>query len=116
MGTRETKEIDPQNGVETYEFDPCMEHKARETIRDVEIVILAFLFLWAAYLSHKWFTNKKKNKTENQNGPEMTTEPHNTQDPAITSTMAGGKARHEKNDETTTCYTFDRDFENYWSH
>ena len=116
MGTRETKEIDPQNGVETYEFDPCMEHKARDTIRDVEIVSLAILFLWAAYLSHKWFTSYKKNKTENQKRKEMTTEPHNTQDPAITSTMAGGKARHEKNDETTTCYTFDRDFENYWSH
>ena len=116
MGTRATKELDPQNGVETNEFDPCLEHEARETIRDVEIVSLAILFLWAAYLSHRWFTNKKKNKTENQRGPDRTIESHNIQDPTINSTVDGEHARHDKNDEPTTCYTFEREFENYWNH
>ena len=116
MGTRASKELDPNNGKETNEFDPCLEHEARETIRDVEIVSLAILFLWAAYLSHRWFTNKKTNKTENQRGPDKNIESHNIQDPTINSTVDGEHARHDKNDEPTTCYTFEREFENYWNH
>ena len=116
MGTRASKELDPNNGKETDEFDPCLGHETGETIRDVEIVSLAILFLWVAYLSHRWFTNKKTNKTENHRGPDKNIESHNIQDPTINSTVDGEHARHDKNDEPTTCYTFEREFENYWNH
>ena len=116
MGTRASKELDPNNGKETDEIDPGLGHETGETIRDVEIVSLAILFLWVVYLSHKWFTNKKKNKTENQKESDKNNESHNIQDPTINSTVDGEHARHGKNDEPTTCYTFEREFENYWKH
>ena len=96
MGKRASKELDPNNGHETNEFDPCIGHETGETIRDVEIVSLANLFLWVAYCSHRWFTNRETNKTANQREQmDKSTrsakdiESHNIQDSSISSTVDG---------------------------